>query len=254
LSTVTGTALSAFNALSDTVVTVTAKDTGGTNVGTGGDLFYVQITNRCTKTSNFACTVNGGADNTILTAITALMTDNNDGTYTYILNHNNEGVLSISVILYNRFSVFGTWYNTDDLTGAVANTNISTSISYNWGAYNVTATLGDYVSGKMEGYLKSPYSGSVDLILYTDNLAALWIDGVLGFNFMTAGCVCERTVTKTLVAGQYYYIEAHFGETLGGAQFQMRWNYPGITKVKIPSSAWFYPEYVASSPYNSTVT
>jgi hypothetical protein len=188
-STVTGTALSAFNALSDTLVTVTAKDAGGTNVGTGGDLFYVQITNRCTKASNFACTVNGGADTTIVTAITALMTDNNDGTYTYILNHNNEGTLSISVILYNRFSVYGTWYNTDDLTGAVANTNISTSISYYWGNYNVTTTLGDYVSGKMEGYIKSPYSGSVELILYTDNLAALWIDGALGFYHMSVGCV-----------------------------------------------------------------
>jgi cysteine-rich repeat protein len=254
MSTVTGTAIAAFDALSDTVVTVTAKDAGGTDIGTGGDLFYVQITNRWTKTSNFECTVNGGADNTIVTAITALMTDNNDGTYTYILNHNNEGVLSISVILYNRFSVFGTWYDTVNLSGTVANTNISTSISYNWGAYNVTATKDENASGKMEGYLKSPYSGSVDLILYTDNLAGLWVDGVEEFDFMTVGCVWERSTTVTLVADQYYYIEAHFGEQTGGAFIEMRWNYPGITKEAIPSSAWFYPEYVANSPYNSTVS
>lgn len=49
----TGTALSAFTALSNVTVTVTAKDSGGTNIGSGGDLFYVQITNRCTKASNF---------------------------------------------------------------------------------------------------------------------------------------------------------------------------------------------------------
>jgi hypothetical protein len=57
-----------------------------------------------------------------------------------------------------------------------------------------------------------------------------------------------------MVADQYYHIEAHFGESTGGADYEMRWSYSGQSKIVIPSSAWFYPEYVANSPYNVTVT
>lgn len=52
-STVTGTGVSNFQALGERTVTVTAKDSSGTNIGTGGDLFYVSITNECTKASDF---------------------------------------------------------------------------------------------------------------------------------------------------------------------------------------------------------
>ena len=53
-STVSGTGIANHVVLSSKTVTVTAKDASGTNIGTGGDLFYIQITNQCTKTSDFA--------------------------------------------------------------------------------------------------------------------------------------------------------------------------------------------------------
>ena len=117
------------------------------------------------------------------------MTDNEDGTYSYVWTPTNEGTMSIAAIRFNRFTVLGTYYNTIDLTGAIANTNYSTTVNYNWGAYNVTSTQGDMVSAKYEAYLKAPITGTVTLIIFTDNYAALWVDGIQKFNHMSASCV-----------------------------------------------------------------
>ena len=177
-SIVSGSAISNFQALSQQTVIVNAKDSAGVNIATGGDLFYVQISNQCTKISNFVCTISVGADNTIPATIFQEMTDNNDGTYSYSWTPDNEGVLSISVIHFKRYSILGTYYNTVDLTGAVANTNFSSTIDYNWGGSNVTLTQGDYVSSEYEAYLKAPITGSVTLYIFVDNFGVLWVDEV----------------------------------------------------------------------------
>jgi len=52
-STFTVSSGTSVNAYTEVTVTLTAKDSGGTAVGTGGDLFYIQITNECTKASDF---------------------------------------------------------------------------------------------------------------------------------------------------------------------------------------------------------
>ena len=253
-STVTGDAVSDFEALTQRTVTVTAKDAGSSNVGSGGEFIYVQITNECTKSSNFECTVVGGADNTISTPVFEVMTDNNDGTYSYSWTPDNEGTLSISVIRFNDYKILSTFYTTADLTGAVANTNYSSTISYDWESYNVTASNDDNVSAKFEAYLKAPVSGSVTLYMYTDSYAALWVDGTSEFNFMTTACTCERSTTVTMVAGQYYHIEAHWGDTTGAAEVDFRWSYTSQAKITVPTEYWYYPEYVGTSPYTVDVS
>jgi cysteine-rich repeat protein len=253
-STVSGSAISAFTALSAQTVTVTAKDSGGNSIGVGGDLFYVQISNEWTKTSNFEWTIVDGADNTIISTIFAEMTDNNDGTYSYTWIPDNEGKLSISVVKMNRFSVLGTYYNTVDLSGTAVSSNYSTNINYNWGGFDVIPGQGDYVSAKYEAYLKSPYTGTVTLNLYVDNYGALWVDGIQKFNYMTASWVWTRSTTVSMIKDQFYHIEAHFGEITGGAIVQMSYSYTGQPSTIIPTSQFYYPEYVSSSPYTVTVT
>ena len=116
------------------------------------------------------------------------MTDNNDGTYTYSWTPDNEGKLSIVVIYFARFSIQSTFYNTPDLTLGAASTNFSSTINYNWATFNVTTTQGDNVSAKFEGYVRAPISGTVTLNMYTEDYAALWVDGINQFNFMTSVC------------------------------------------------------------------
>lgn len=187
LSTVSGNGVANFVALSEKTVTVQAKTSGGANISTGGDLFYIQISNECTKTTNFKCTVVGGADNTITTPIFTEMTDNNDGTYTYKWTPDNEGKLSIVVVKMNRYLVLGNYYNSQTITGTAVVTNYSSHINYNWGGYDVTPGRGDYVSSRYDTYLKAPYTGTIRFYLSMDNEAALRVDGVTKINRMGNG-------------------------------------------------------------------
>ena len=78
-------------ALGTYTATLTAKDSAGNNVGTGGELVYIFITNECTISGN-VCNIVGGATATLSTPITGDMTDNGDGTYSYSFTlENNSG-------------------------------------------------------------------------------------------------------------------------------------------------------------------
>lgn len=253
-TTVAGDGISNFVALTQRTVTVNAKDTGGGNIATGGDLFYILISNKWEKKSNFKCAVVNGADNTITTAITELMSDNNDGTYSYSWTPDNEGKLSISIIHYKKYSILGTYFNTVDWTGTVANTNFSSTINYFWSGGLVTLTQYDFVSSEYVAFLKAPVNGQVVLYMYVDNIAVLWVDKVLKFNNTANPCVWELNTTITMVKDQYYHIIARFAEQTGAEHVVFRWSYSNQAKVVVPANFWFYPEFVASSPYNVTIT
>jgi hypothetical protein len=57
-----------------------------------------------------------------------------------------------------------------------------------------------------------------------------------------------------MVKDQYYHLVAQFAEDTGGAIAKMYWSYSGQARTLIPSSQWFYPGYVGSSPYNVTIS
>jgi len=183
-----------------------------------------------------------------------MMTDNNDGTYTYSWTPDNEGKLSIVILYMNRFSILSTFYHTSDLTGAVDSTNYSSTIDYNWGTYNVTSTQADTVSAKFEGYVQAPVTGTITLYMYVEDHGALWVDGTQKFDHMGTVAATEYTATFTAVTGNFYHIEAHWGETTGQAVVSLSWSYSGQTKIVIPSTSWTYPEFVSTSPFTVTVT
>ena len=112
------------------------------------------------------------------------MADENDGTYTYKYTPDNEGKMSIAVILYNRFSILGTYYNTTDLSGAVILSNYSSSINYAWGSSDIIPGESTDVSSSYEAYLKAPITGTVNFHLFVDNYGYLEIDGNLVFDHM----------------------------------------------------------------------
>lgn len=57
-----------------------------------------------------------------------------------------------------------------------------------------------------------------------------------------------------MVAGNYYRMKLNWGEYHGGALVRLWWSYGGVGKTVIPSSAYYYPEFVGSSPYQVTVS
>lgn len=51
-----------------------------------------------------------------------------------------------------------------------------------------------------------------------------------------------------------YTLVIKFAEQTGGAYVIFKWSYSGQATEVVPSTAMFYPEYVASSPVTVTVT
>ena len=80
-------------------VNVTAYDNTGTRIYTGGDLFYVEIRNRCTRSDVFTWSEASGTTQVVQSLTYAAMTDHNDGTYSYAYSVNRDGVITISVFL-----------------------------------------------------------------------------------------------------------------------------------------------------------
>ena len=162
-STVSGSGITSIEPFKNYTVTVTAKNSGGTLVGTGGDSFYVRISNECTKTTQVDWTVISGAANTMSSPFEALMTYNGDGTYTYNYTLSVVGKVSLCVILRNTGIVNGVFYTGLGFTGT-AYSNISTTIDYMYGGGYIIGTQTDSVSAEFTTYLRPNVTGTYIII------------------------------------------------------------------------------------------
>ena len=53
---------------------------------------------------------------------------------------------------------------------------------------------------------------------------------------------------------QFTPLKIEFGENEVGAVVKLSWEYSGQSQTIVPSSYYYNPEYVGSSPYTVTVT
>ena len=89
-SIVSGTGIYDFYSGSTVTVSVTAKDSYGNLITNGGEVFSVKISNLWTKVNDYLCEINGSSS-TLASSINEVMTDHNNGTYTYSYTINNTG-------------------------------------------------------------------------------------------------------------------------------------------------------------------
>ena len=111
-------------------VTVTAKDSSGNNIGHGGDLFLIQITNHCTLSVEFIWNAVSGARSTISSQIYEKMIDNGDGTYSYSYTLTNDGAITIIVKLSSGNGIYSEWYPNTSYSPPTQKVNISTNLDY----------------------------------------------------------------------------------------------------------------------------
>ena len=92
--------------------TVTAKDSSGLNVESGGEEVYVKVTNHCTRDSLMTCNDVGSSASVLSQEIVARMTDVGDGTYTYTATYNDIGNITAAIMLTHIEGVSGLIYDT----------------------------------------------------------------------------------------------------------------------------------------------
>lgn len=175
---VSGTGISSVTASLTYTVEVYAKDYSGNSRTTGGDLFYIQITNHCTKTSEFECTAVAGRTTTIHNDIFTLMTDNGDGTYTYSYSVEGDGMVSVAVILFNQNNVRVDWYPNTSLSGTLDLTEYKSQINTGYTLGNLYGSRADSLSGQYQTYLKGPYTGTITFYIYNYDGATVYYDNV----------------------------------------------------------------------------
>ena len=93
MSTISGNGLQSIAAGTVGTINVTSRDSSGNLVGTGGDTWIVKITNEWTKENDYTWVGVTGAANTLSSAISGIMTDKGDGTYTYSYTISTTGKL-----------------------------------------------------------------------------------------------------------------------------------------------------------------
>ena len=250
-STVTGTGVSAIIAFQTYTVIVTAKDSTGTNIGTGGEKIWIKLEDECDKTTTFQWVATTGSTHALSSMIWTQMTDNSDGTYSYSYSVSHNGVLSITVFYFQASGFYWEWFDTVNWTGSVTASNISTTINYAFGFGNITPTWSDFWSGRFYALLYAPVNGVYTFSILHDSGSIFTVN----FNqYFSVGCWSTTTQSLTLTAGSYYYVEIDFYENTGNSDIQFYWSYPGQATTIVPSSNLYYPQYVGSTPIKVTAT
>jgi hypothetical protein len=194
----------------------------------------------------------GGAANTMPTPLEALMTYNGDSTYSFTFAMNVTGKVSLLVILRNPGIVYGYYYNSNNLGGGVAATNITTTINENWGNGYITAARDDNVSADFRTYLRPNTTDSYTIYINIDDGADLYLGGVLKVNRFGVGGG-TFSFTQTLTADTNYYLRILWQEITGSANIRLYWTYTGVITTTVPAPNLVWPEFVGSTVYTFTI-
>ena len=250
-STITGTGVSSIIAFQTYTVVVTAKDSSGINIGTGGEKIWIKLEDECDRTTNFECVATSGSTHALSSMIWTQMTDNSDGTYSYSYSVSHNGVLSITVFYFQGSGLYWEWFDTVNWSGSIIVSNISSTIDYDFGTGQITPTWSDYWSGRFYTLLRAPTTDSYTFYLKHDSYGSLNINFV---TYISQGWCSEESQVLSLTGGSYYYIQIGFYENVDNANINFYWSYTGQAKTIVPSTYLYYPQYVANNPIKVTAT
>ncbi len=130
----------------------------------------------------------------------------------------------------------GTYFATNDLSGAPFVTRIDANVNFNVGGGTpVTGLPADNFSIRWDGYVYIPTAGSYTFFEQSDDGMRLYLNGsntpvidqwsYVGFQ--------ERSYTTSFAAAGWIPIRIEHRETTGSAAFNFSWSGPGITKQTI---------------------
>ena len=162
-----------FETNTQVTITVTAKDSFGANINTGGEVIYAEISNSCTKGANFACVLDSGTK----ISTRAQMKDNSDGTYTYNYQVPMPGTITAAVLLYTQGGVYNEFFPNTDKSGdnvyhgTWSNINLLRLFVRQY----VYPGRQEYLSANFYFLFKSPTTGTLNFSINVDDSVEMYI-------------------------------------------------------------------------------
>lgn len=233
-------------------ILVTARDSLGARITTGGERVFISITDHCTRTAKMTCSRVAASPSVLASPVHAQMTDNGDGTYSYSVNIGSPGRVTIAVIVVHKIGIQEEYFDNTSLTGPVVKTNIVNMINYNWGFGLITPTLGDFVSIKFNSKLTSCETTSYDFAITHDDGAILDIDGV---RKVSSWYNAHQTslFTLTMNAFETYDMYLEWYDNTGSAILVLKWRQGTSSFMVIPEEIFAVAKDIQLSPYQIEV-
>ena len=178
LCVVSGDGISSVEAFTNYTVYVTTKDSTGTDRNVGGDIFFIRIENQCNSTTGmFECQDVTNQDQVLQTEIETQMYDSLNGTYYYTYSTQLNGTITITVILYTQYGIYGEYFNNLLYSGTVYGSQTLTQMSF--------STTGDLITGLSNSLtanffmkVKAPETDNYTLTYTVDDSATMYVNGV----------------------------------------------------------------------------
>ncbi|CAI2380290.1 unnamed protein product [Moneuplotes crassus] len=215
---------------------------------TTGYRYYAEIKNKCSFAGNYECVATSGREQVVDSDVSAEMSYAS-GVYSYTYTVTRPGDITINVIRYQSGGILYEYFPNRFGTGTRELTSYENDINVNYGTGIIYGTREDYASIKMHFRFQAPVTGTYTFWIDVDDDLLFYLDGNL---IISRACCGTATATASLTAGQFYYGYAFFMENTSPAYMQIKWSYPGQSLQVIPTSNFYYPQYI-NSPKQVTV-
>lgn len=160
-------------------ITLQAVGTDGVPKTAGGDHFTITIEQLCNPTTVFICNLDAAQDSVAGLPISAVMTDNGDGTYQYSYTIvASGGTMSVGVVLRDGPGILADYFDNYYWTGPAYATQYESTLEFYWGYYNVgPLAISNYATASYSGEIQAPATATYTFYLEPDDYALFTING-----------------------------------------------------------------------------
>lgn len=235
-------------------VSVIARDSTDKVNTAAAELLFFLIKDVCfVPASNVECIrvpatdPNYQADILGLNGLSIQMHNSGDGTYRAVFSPTYTGLYSGLVALFEQGGLWSEWWDNVYLSGVPVSSGAVAYPAQTWGAKQlITKTANSFVSLKLTGWVRSPVSEAV-AILVVGRVKVYW-QGRLSLDSWE-DCCSEHSFTQLLVQGDWYQVKVEWRQLEGEARYSLKWASASIPPQVIPSQYLFYPVFVPGSPW-----
>ena len=159
------------------------------------------------------------------------------------------------MLLLTQGKVYHEYYSGQTLSGAPIKNWTVNGVNFNKNDQtNFWGPVTDNISAKIIFFLKSPYSGTINMKVRYDDGFGLWVNDAVKFEPVWGSGNVQNNFDLNLVKGQLYSFYSEWCQGWCGFYYALDMNYPGFSNSEISSSDLFLQKLVGASPYNINIT